>query len=80
MVNNNILIIYASNIFVFKSQQRQLVVNTLNPSWVQAQEKTMKTLKVDHKVSQTPPLLLQQFHLWAGCIMSSGSQEHSECF
>lgn len=48
MVNNNILIIYASNIFVFKSQQRQLVVSTLNPSWVQAQEKTMKTLKVDH--------------------------------
>lgn len=48
MVNNNILIIYASNIFVFKSQQRQLVVSTLNPSWVQAQEKTMKTLKVGH--------------------------------
>lgn len=48
MVNNNILIIYTRNIFVFKSQQRQLVVSTLNPSWVQAQEKTMKTLKVDH--------------------------------
>lgn len=48
MVNNNILIIYTRNIFVFKSQQRQLVVNTLNPSQVQAQEKTMKTLKVDH--------------------------------
>lgn len=50
MVNNNILIIYTRNIFVFKSQQRQLVVSTLNPSWVQAQEKTMKTLKVDHRI------------------------------
>lgn len=50
MVNNNILIIYTRNIFVFKSQQRQLVVSTLNPSRVQAQEKTMKTLKVDHRI------------------------------